>query len=89
MVNSIYDPNEDLNYKPKNKKCGIYYEFGIGTLTKNPNRVTKHDLDCYSHKQWLWYDGYWYLVKKSFTSKDLNEGIYSKEQFINFLISLI
>lgn len=84
MENSI-----DKEHKPRYKKCGVKYDIGVGILTKNPIRVTERDLKFYSPKLWIWYDGYWYLVKRQISLEDIGKECYSKEQFIEQLLSLI
>lgn len=74
----IENPNKDSNHKPRYKKCGIRYDLGIGTVTKNPKRVTEEELKCYNNIWWLWYEEYWYIIKRPFKMEDLNTKIYSK-----------
>lgn len=81
--------NEDKNHKPRYKKCGIEYDIDIGILTKNPSQVNEIDFFSYRPVQWLWYDGYWYLVKEKINHTTIEKDCYCKEHVIEKLINLI
>lgn len=92
MENKNYQPN----HKPRYKKCGIKYDIAYGILTKNPDVCDWRDFMNYGAKLWIWYEGYWYLVKKQIYDKiqeDPNKGFadkcYSQEQFIEYLLNII
>lgn len=78
-------------HKPKYKKCGIEYDIGIGILTKNPDDVTKPDLMYHKPVRWIWFEGYWYMVKHTDGSikEKVETNTYCKEHVIENILQLI
>lgn len=86
--------NEDKEHKPRFKKCGIEWDWGVGILTINPGHIHDSKLNecefkCRPHIKWLWYDNYWYLLKEDIDFDTYFDDVYSNEQMLEKLINLI
>lgn len=93
MINKI--PNKNNIIKPISKlkeRFHFHYDIGLGPITDNPDVFKqKGGVTCHKLCVWVWFEDYWYLTKLNSIS-EFEEQIkktYSKEQFYDYLISIV
>lgn len=70
-------------------------EYGVGTMTENPEKYRKSPSN-YLLRFWIKYEGYWYLTKllpelnedKIFISK-IKNNCYNKEQLEEYILAVL
>lgn len=80
----------------KIKKFDSMVNIGVGILTKNPDIVSKSELQCYDKRIWVQYEGYWYLTKLHYCLLEhidfaiaIKDKTYCREQLLERVMAVI